>query len=315
MRGLICLSAVVVSVAAAAAGAQPDDMVAVLTREIQRVERDLRNVTTAEERAGAEARLRRAAAAVQKKRLWLALYELSTAWRLQAAYAFTADRSPHVRSIEDFKREWTGVGEPKRPPYARALPLLVAAVATASEAAAPATFRASLPYAEDVGLKGGLFYLGDAKAAADFGAFCRSLPLPPAHLRPTLRSPAREMDRFEADVVKLYDRADANGRRSFIPINVAMKIARERDAAGDHPAALLQYLIARYQLGLLATAAAAPDTSSRLEAFTKALTGADHSLAAMFAEMAAASLETPDPKGATAIVDFVLPEYMGIVQR
>ena len=292
-----------------------DEALAVLAREIARVERDLQRATTAEERAGAEARLKRAAAAVQKKRVWLALHELSTAWRLQAAYSFTAERSPRVRSMDEFKREWTAAGEPRPPQPAPDLPLLVAAMATASEAAAPVTFRASLPYAEDAGLKGGIFYLGDARAASEFGTFCRKLPVQVVDARPPLRSPGREMDRFEADLVKLHDRADAAVRRSFIPISVGMKIARERDAAGDHPAALLHYLLARYQLALLVTASRNADAPARLDAFSKALAGADHSIAMLFVEMAAASLENADAKGATAIVDFVLPEYVEMTRK
>jgi hypothetical protein len=223
-----------------------------------------------------------------------------------------------VKTFDDFKREWTAMGEPSRTQPAAGLPLAVAAIATSSEAVAPATYRASLPYAEDASLESGLFYLGDAQAAGRFGAFCRTLKFDSAGDPPALRSIAPEMDRFERDVLTLYDQADATARRGFIAVNVAMKIARERDAAGDHPAALLQYLLARQQLGLMVTTAPATETAAKLAAFSKALGAMDHSIAQLFMEMAAAGLESqdaPGPRGAAAIADFVLPEYVEIVKR
>ena len=148
--------------------------------------------------------------------------------------------APRVKTLDDFRREWAAAGEPGSPTEATGLPLAVAALATSSEAVAPATYRASLPYAEDAGLRAGLYYLAEARAARDFGAFCRTLKFDSAGPRPVLRSIEPELDRFERDVVKAYDTADMNARRGFIVINVATKIARERNTSGDYPAALLQ---------------------------------------------------------------------------
>ena len=287
-----------------------------LIREIARVQNELKRVTSSEQRAGTEIRLQRARDAATRGREYLALHELSLAWRTQSAYTLSAEIRSRVKDMDDFRREWAAAGEPRTLGASASMPLVVAALATSAEAVAPATYRASLPYAEDAGLESGLYYLGDAHAASRFAAFCRTLRFEPAGARPPLRSIAAEMDRFERDVVKLYDKADAGARRAFISINVAMKIARERDASRDYSASLLQYLLARYQLALLVTSEASADAASRLSAFSAALKGADHTIAQLFFEIAAASLETPDgSRGATAIADFVIPEYVEIVKK
>jgi hypothetical protein len=289
-----------------------------ILREIARVERDLARAASQEDRAPAEARLKRASEAARRGRAFLALHDLSVPWRMQAAYTMSAGLVDRVKTIEDFKREWSAMGEPAVPRPASGLPLVVTAFATSSESVGPATYRASLPYAEDAGLQAGLFYLGDARAAGEFGSFCRTLKFASAGAVPTLRSVAPEMDRFERDVLKLYDKADAAARRSFIGVNVGMKIARERDTSRDYAAALLQYLLARYQLGVYVTKEPGADAAERIAAFARALTGVDHTIAQLFFEMAAAGLENPDAAGrrqATAIADFVLPEYTEILKR
>jgi hypothetical protein len=214
-----------------------------ILREIARVERDLARAASAEDRAPAEARLKRAGDAARRGRAFLALHDLSVPWRLQAAHTMSARLEDRVQTIEDFRREWTAMGEPAAAKPASGLPLVVAAFATSSESVGPATYRASLPYAEDAGLRAGLFYLGDARASGEFGSFCRALKFASAGSAPVLRSVAPEMDRFERDVLQLYDKADATARRGFIGVNVGMKIARERDASQDYAAALLQYLL------------------------------------------------------------------------
>lgn len=306
--------------AASLAGPLPGQVALVdtLLKEIARLQRDLQLVTTEDERAGAELRLARAADAAGKGRTYLALHELSSAWRLQAASTFAARLRDSVKTADDFRREWKALGQPPAPSAAVSLPLAVAAITTSSEAVAPATYRASLPYAEDAGLGSGIYYLGDANAAIRFGAFCRSLAFDVRGSRPLLRSIATDIDRFEADVLKQYSKADAAARRPFIQISVGLKMARERDAAGDYAAALLQYLLVRYQHAVLNTNAAAGDLGPRIKASETAMHDADHSIGELFLQLASAQLESADPHGkaaATAIMDVVIPEYIGIVTR
>ncbi|CAN5876630.1 hypothetical protein BH18ACI5_BH18ACI5_03570 [soil metagenome] len=289
-----------------------------LLTEVGRVERDMQQVTTEEERGGAEIRLARAADAARKGRIYLSLHELSGAWRLQAASAFAARLRDSVKTADDFRREWKSVGEPHPPSPALSLPLAIAAIVTASEAAAPATYRASLPFAEDAGVGSGVYYLGDADAAMRFGAFSRSLTFTHRGRRPPLRSIAPELERFETEVLKHHNQADAAARRPYIQISVGLKIARERDTSGDYGAALLQYLLARYQHALLLTTAPATDVSGRIKVSQAGMRDADHSIGELFLQMALAQLESSDPKGsiaATAIMDVVIPEYIGIVKR
>jgi hypothetical protein len=289
-----------------------------LLKEVARVERDLQPVTTEDERAGAEMRLAGAADAARKGRIYLALHELSSAWRLQSATSFAARLRESVKTADDFRREWKSLGQPTAPSAAASLPLAVAAITTSSESVAPATYRASLPYAEDAGISSGVYYLGDADAAVRFGAFCRSLAFDGRGTRPPLRSIAAEIDRFERDVLNRYNKADAAARRPFIQISVGLKMARERDAAGDHGAALLQYLLVRFQDALLNTKAPADDVAARITASEAGMRNADHSIGELFLQMASAQLESPDPHGkvaASAILDVVIPEYIGIVKR
>jgi hypothetical protein len=305
------------TLAVATAQAQPP-LTDTLLKEVARVERDLQQVTTEEERGGAEIRLARAADAARKGRIYLALHELSGAWRLQAASSFAARLRDSVKTGDDFRREWKLVGEPRPPAPAPFMPLAVAAIATSSESAAPATYRASLPYAEDAGVGSGVYYLGDAEAAVRFGGFCRSLVFAARGHSPLLRSITPEIERFESDVLRHYNKADAASRRPYIQISVGLKIARERDAAGDHGAALLQYLLARYQHALLLTTAPAADVAARIKMSQAGMRDADHSIGELFLQMASAQLESADPKGsvaATAIMDVVIPEYIGIVKR
>ena len=290
--------------------------------EATRVQRDLQRVASEEERSGLDARLQRSMEAARKGRAYLALHELAAPWRSQHAYSFAAQLKGRVTTMDAFRAEWQRTGVPRIPPFdGGTLPTVVSALASSSESAAAATYRASLPYAEDVDVGSGLYYLGDAYAAAGFGAFCRSLGFPTPGPRLKLRSIAAAMDRFERDVFKLYDKADAAGRRPFIQINVGMKIARERDGQGDYAAALLQYMLARHQLGILVTGpggAQADDVSKRLKLFQGAMKNADHSIGELFVQLATTQLENGDGGGmrsATAVVDFVLPEYMEIVQR
>ncbi len=289
-----------------------------LTKEIARVQHDLEQSMSQDERAGAEVRLARAADAARKGRLYLALHELSAVWRMQAASTFAARLRDSVHTAEDFRREWTAVGEPHAPSAPLSLPLAIGAIATSSEAVAPATYRASLPYSEDAGVGSGVYYLGDAQGAMQFGAFCRTLNIAARGPRPALRSVAPEVDRFETDILQNYNKADAAARRPFIQISVGLKIARERDASGDYAAALLQYLLARYQHAVLTTTSPAADIGARIKASESAMRGADHSIGELFLQIASAQLESADPQGArnaTAIMDVVIPEYIGIVKR
>ena len=289
-----------------------------LEKEIARVQRELEQTTSQDERAGAEMRLARAAEATRKGRVYLALYELSPAWRMQAASTFAAGLRDKVHTAEGFRKEWSAVGEPHLPLPPVSLPLAIGAIATSSEAVAPATYRASLPYAEDAGVSSGVYYLGDSQGALQFGAFCRTLNLGARGPRPSLRSVAPEIDRFEADVLKNYNKADAAARRPFIQISVGLKIARERDASGDYAAALLQYLLARYQHALLGSTLPAADIDGRIKSSESGMRNADHSIGELFLQLASAQLESADPQGArnaTAIIDVVIPEYLGIVKQ
>jgi hypothetical protein len=309
--------AIIVSVAVRLQGS-PAVPTETLSKEIARVQHDLRQSTPEDERAGAEASLTRAADAVRQGRLYLALHELSAVWRMQAASAFAARMRDSVHTAEDFHREWTAIGEPRSPAAPVSLPLAIGAIATSSEAVAPATYRASLPYSEDAGVSSGVYYLGDAQGAMQFGAFCRTLNIAARGSRPTLRSIAPEMDRFETEVLKHYNKADTAARRPFIQISVTLKIARERDASGDYAAALLQYLLARYQHAVLTTTSPAADVGARIKSSESAMRDADHSIGELFLQIASAQLESADPRGArnaTAIIDVVIPEYIGIVKR
>lgn len=286
-----------------------------ISREIARVRGEAQATVPAEQLSGVLARLDRALPAADAGHAFLALYHLQPAYEVQAAFAFSA--ASGVTTREQFVEAWQAAGEPRVAPRdRRSRALFVEALAESAEVKAAATYRASLPYAEDDGVSGGLFYLGESHAVVKFAAFCRSLDLPAAGPSPLRRpSLAPELDALEAEILDAYGKAEGTARQPFITISVTLKLARTLDQEGRRPGALLQYLLARLRFAQTRTPAPAGDIRARIAAARTFTPDRDHSIAEFFLQLAEANAGASDTAPlAVAVVADVLPAYRKAVK-
>ena len=117
------------------------------------------------------------------------------------------------------------MGAPPAPGAGRAGTHFVEALAQSSEGRAPATYRASLPYAQDAGISAGLYYLGESHAMMRFAALCRSLDVHPSGRPPALKPVGPALRAYEAEVVKAYDQAPQPLRPRFGNHAIAVHLA------------------------------------------------------------------------------------------
>jgi hypothetical protein len=312
MRILALLAAAGVLVAQAPPASTPQ---ARLEQEIGRVRRDIARQGPEDQRAALETRLARAEEALAAGRIELALYDLEPAWEAADASKFIADAGK-LASLDDFTALWKRsehdlTAPPVAAPAAAAGgPVFAEALGAAAAARAPATYRASLPFAQDAGIDTGLYYLGDAYAAIHFAEFVHALGLPPSGTRPPFRSIAPDLDAFDRQVTAAYEHMERAQHPSYIRVSAAIKQARTLDAAKQYPAALVQYLLARYRFGLLHPPDAAEHALA--DAQQSLPPGADTSIARFFVQVADTAAASPDPetRGSAAVVaGDVLPAY------
>lgn len=256
--------------------------------------------------------------ALDRAHLYLALEELQNAWVLDAAVQSVA-RMPATKTLSDFEAEWNRRGEPAAPEVSANLPAAVAAIASTAASRGPSTWRASRPYAEDAGVDAGFYYLGEAHGWSAFARMAASLPLRAPGRMPSVRPMAGAIAQLELETAKQYDKAAADARRNFIPINVALKIARQLASEGKQAAALYQYLAARYRLGIAmgAPPVAPQEVKREIAALRDKLRGdEDHSIAELFLQRADAIVDAGDMGAANAaiIARTVIPEYLQSVQ-
>ncbi|RPJ79623.1 MAG: hypothetical protein EHM13_13195 [Acidobacteria bacterium] len=305
--GLLILTALAVRTGATEEAADKG-----LSKEISRVQGEAVRVLPEDRRSAVVTRLERAAAAVDARRLYLALYELESAFEVTHAQAF-AKKSATVKTPADCPVLWRSAGEPRIRGGA-ANRMIVRALASSAESRAGPTYRASLPYAQDAGVAAGLYYLGESQAFVAFADFARSLAWPPAGQAPPLRSLAPELEALDAEVTRAYEQMTEEEHPTYVVTSVTLKRARTLNDSGKHAGALLEYLLARYRFAMLRPdAVAEAPRPQRLDVERARLDdGIDHSIARMFVEMAEAALASDDARtrrSATAIVEDVLPAY------
>jgi hypothetical protein len=310
---LSCAGAMLAAVGVAAA-----PRAATIASEIARIRAEAPSTVPADSKEAVDFRLRRAANAAGAGRAFLALYELQPAWETQSAWAFASASASAVKTEAQFADKWKAIGEPKIVPAPGTRPLFVEALAQSSEGKAVATYRASLPYSQDVGITAGLYYLGESQAFGKFAAFCRSMPMETPVRQPALRSLDAELTTLEADVLKAYETAQGDARQPFIAISVTLKLARQLDQQGRRPGALLQYLLARYRFALTHPAKDPAQLPARLAA-ARTFNGreADHSIAFFLLQVAEANMDTgadPGPRVSSAVIDDVLPAYWAVIK-
>jgi hypothetical protein len=291
-----------------------------LSAEFTRLRSEAAQVLPVSDAPAFTTRIDRGEAALKAGRLYLALYDLQPVFEAVGGYTLAKTEKSYA-SQADFERKWKEMGPPASPPSTRVDLAFVEALAQAAEGRAPATYRASLPYAEDAQMAAGLYYLGESHAMVKFAAFCRSLAFPTssAH-RLAVPSIESHLARYEAEVVKAYDAAPGALRPRYPAVHVAIKIARTLDEQGRHEGALLQYLVSRFRFALITTLDAAQPSSAsvadRIRTFSIPAEG-DGSIARFFLELAAVANEgsDPGPRGAAAILDDILPAYAAALKR
>jgi hypothetical protein len=301
-------------VAATAAASHPSGLAEAIGREKARVAA-LAPRLPEEARASISASLSRADEERRSGRLWVALERIRDASR-EAAVQGSRDAKV------GFDAEWTRTsGELRRRDSSRPSWGNAAAAARALGEAAEGTSlplaEASRAYAGVTNVEAGRYYLADALAASDFGAFCRALPGAPAGPAPPFRSIAPELARLQERVDAAFVPPRSIDRHSeFIRLNAAVKTARELDAGGRYAGARYEYLDALQRLGVLLGGAtdAADAVRGKLEAQRSALGSSrrDDSLGTLFLERADSALATGGPGGiaaASAIASSVLPAY------
>jgi hypothetical protein len=288
-----------------------------IAAEFTRLAGEIPTLLPEAQRAPVLGRIERGRAALGAGRFYLALYDLQPAFEGAAGYRLAATASDYPDHTA-FKTKWTALGPPAGPPTSRANVVFVEALAQGAEGRAPATYRASLPYAQDAGIQAGLYYLAESHAMVEFAALCRSLPLPSAGRRPDLASIEPQLAAYEKDVVAAYERAAAAERPQYAGVNVAIKLARTLDEQKRHEGALLQYLVSRFRYGLIRNPSPAgrADPKARLANVTLPA-AVDHSIAEFFVQLARAASGdgSAPPSAASIILDDILPAYFEVVKR
>jgi len=301
------------ALALAGAASLQDQTAPRLAAEIDRARAALEASAPADERGAPIARLDRAKAALDAGRLYLAAYLAESPWEAGVTWTFVK-ASADVTTEEAFERKWTAIGAPRPVPAPQArVPAVIAALAAIAEARGPATYQASRPYAQDSGLFGGLYYLGDAHAVMQFAATVRAMGWPGAATAPAFRSIAAEIAAFDAEMTTAYEKMERTNHPTYISASAALKQARTLNEGSGYGGALFEYLLARYLFAPLRGPASAEATAARIEAARAALPGGgDHSIAEFFLQLAAEGLTGTDAqrRGTAAVLDDVLPAYV-----
>ena len=290
-----------------------------LTAEADRLARDILTSIPEGDRAGIAARLERGRAAIKAGQLYLALYDLQPAYEGEAGYRL-AGQAAQFATHEAFKARWAEMGAPPAPGPGKAKVHFIEALAQSSEGRAAATYRASLPYAQDAGMSAGLYYLGESHAMPRFATLCRNLDVKSVGAWPSMMPVGPALTAHDSRVVKAYAEAPAPLRPRYAQVNVAIKQARTLDDAGRLEGALLQYLVSRFRFALIQReGSGVPATADLLKRVrsTAMPTGSDHSVGTFFLQLAEGLLTAsePTPAAAAAILDDVIPAYLELVKK
>ena len=175
-----------------------------------------------------------------------------------------------------------------------------------------------------------LYYLGEAKSAADFANFCHSLDLPVHGTPLELRSIAEELDALQARVNAAFQPPRSIEKHpQFIRLNASLKLAKELNAAGLYAGALYQYLDAVQRVKSIELTD--PGTTSRTQLRSRfdaaeeqlKTSGRDDSIAELFLQKARFLLSVQEGSEPTSdnwtlvdsLVDEVLPTYVSTVSH
>ncbi|MSO50039.1 MAG: hypothetical protein EXQ49_09095 [Acidobacteria bacterium] len=284
-------------------------------------------------RPGVTAALDLAEQALAAGRRWTALERLAAARVDLVAAQYVADRPAEARKdVSGFEAEWARMGAelgasedaPTAKAFDRVYPAAARALAEASSFQVKVIYDAGLEYGRATDADSGLFYVGAAQAQQQFAAFARTV-LQSSTPVLSVRSLVAETNALETTLLALYRPPVSIDRHSeFIGASLALKEARELDAAGLRYGALQRYLLAVLRTALLRPAPALSESAAiraRLLAAAPTLSdySIDHTIAIMFLERALTELDRPEATAASvgialAVADEVLPKYFAALE-
>ncbi len=283
---------------------------------------------------GVEAVLDRVTQDVDAGRLLVALRGLATLRTNVEGFAFLAER-PQIAAGDSgaFKAEWQRMDSELRgiEQAYRKSPRAPAAVRALGEAAwgmARPLYEASLEYAAATEAQYGLFYLGQARAAADYARFSQTMGFPVSGTQLPERSYAMEIDKLDQQVEAAYQPPLSIERHSdFIGVNAWLKRATELDQKRLYLGALYAYLEATRTMGEVLAAVPSADELAKLKEAASGLAkrldepGKDHSLGRLFLDLAereiarGAAGEQQPARSARVLVEQVLPAYFAALEK
>ena len=270
--------------------------------------------------------LDRADKALRAGNLYLSLEEMGRARVLLDSFEYTK-QSPEVlkQGLQGFELAWRTVSRElansdreARKRIWKGKPAVLRALAEAAQGKSLTLVEASRAYATVTDPKAGYYYLGEARAQAEFARFCYSLELPMQGAAFVGHSMRPQIERLQEQINAAFVPPRSIERhRDFILLNSTLKVASELDAAKLYAGALYQYLSAVQQLARLnagSETSASPQLQQGIAEARKRLSTAkrDDSIAELFlqrAEFLAGEKESDSLTKAAVIADQVLPAY------
>ncbi|MBZ5723040.1 MAG: hypothetical protein LAO03_22090 [Acidobacteriia bacterium] len=272
--------------------------------------------------------------ALRAGRLYTALEQLGNAQNMFLSTAATKENPEALkRGLPGFEAEWgkasielTALDQKARDRTWTGTPAAVIALSQSAQGRTLTLLEASRAYASVTSPAEGFYYLGEAKASAEFASFCYGLkassqgkPFPAHSILP-------ELQRLQERTNAAYQPPlSVDRHRDFIHLNATLKTAGELDAAKLYAGALYQYLLAVGQLALLRADAPNAAQEARWRQSVVAMRSRlaaskqDDSIAQLFLErvegqLAKESLGVDNWKRVGVIVEQVLPAYFAALQ-
>jgi hypothetical protein len=279
------------------------------------------------------AALARANHALLAGRLYLGLEELGEA-RISFQALDLVKQKPEVvkQGLAGFDSEWSkakleliALDQKAKGKVWANEPAAIRAFSEAAQGKTMTLLEASRAYASVTSPDAGLYYLGEARASADFASFCSALDLPEHGAEFPVHSISAQLQALQESTNSAFrPPRSTQQHHEFIRLNATLKLAGELDAAKLYAGALYEYLDAAQQFGMLD--AVAPDAARKASlrsslATIRARLGTskeDESIAQLLLERAETGLtHEPAPndwENARVIVEQVLPAYFAALK-
>lgn len=268
--------------------------------------------------------------------LYLSLYHLRPCLlEHQTQRYLKAKAGIEKAGLDAFEEEWRRLGleldEREKllahSQYQRSVALIQALIESSKIQIRP-YYRSGRLYGLNTTIPDGLYYMGLAPANLDFALLCQQLEIVQTKPLIRLRALDPELARLETETLESYKLSGAGKlQQRYNLVNSTLKLASELNKAAMHAGALLTYLEAGLDLGLITR----PDVDGndlsqlrmRSQSFERRLkAGAvDHSIGILYWEMAQSALDEGtrgksdrgELKQAAVIVEDVLPRYFKYV--